>query len=78
MKNLQLKEQFEQIDKMPIFEIETTDGYEIYNINATDYGLYTQGINGDGIGVEWDDVFSLDEHLQELYEKCYEDCNGIA
>lgn len=69
-----LKEQFNNIDRMPIIEINTADyiggedNYIIFNISADDTGLYA-----DNIFVEWDNIFSLDEHLQSLYELIIED-----
>ena len=69
-----LKEQFEAMDRMPIIEINAADyiggddDYIIFNISADDKGLYA-----DNISVEWDNIFSLDEHLQSLYELIIED-----
>ena len=69
-----LKEQFEAMDKMPIIEINMADyiggedDYIVFNISADDTGLRTNNIF-----VEWDNIFSLDEHLQSLYELIIED-----
>lgn len=65
-----LQEQFENITKMRLFEIETsTQGdYEIFEISADDTGLCSGSLF-----VEWDNVFSLDAHLQALYEICIYD-----
>ncbi len=68
----QLIEEFNNMDKLPMFEIEYNEEYFIYNITATESGLETQGESG-LITVDWDDTFSLDEHLQSLYELCYEE-----
>ena len=76
--------EFNNMDRMPLFEIEYNGEYYIYNIIATDEGLEAGGCGGAGfipygISVEWDDCFSvddcpsLDEHLEGLYELCYED-----
>lgn len=59
-----LKEQFEAMDRMPIIEINTAD----YIGGADDTGLRTNNIF-----VEWDNIFSLDEHLQSLHELIIED-----
>ncbi len=74
MKKLDLLEQFEKMQKMPIIEINKADyiggddDYEIYNITADIKGLYTGSFF-----VEWDVVFSLDEHLQALMELIIQD-----
>jgi len=68
-----LMEEFDNMDKLPMFEIETEkDEYEIYNLHAEIWGLWTFG-NGGVLEIEWDSVFSLDEHLQEMFCKCQED-----
>ena len=76
-----LLNEFNNMSKLPIFEISyeyleiiNDDEYEIYNINADATGLNTLGING-LISIEWDDTFSLDENIQELYELC---CNDMS
>lgn len=65
-----LLKQFEAITKMRLFEIETNEAgeYEIFEISADAVGIYSGALL-----VEWDSVFSLDEHLQELYELCLND-----
>lgn len=69
-----LQEQFNNIDRMPIIEINTADyiggedDYIVFNISADDTGLHTNNIS-----VEWDEVFSLDEHLQSLYNLIIKD-----
>ena len=69
-----LQEQFNNIDRMPIIEINTADyigdddDYIAFNISADDKGLRTNNIF-----VEWDNIFRLDEHLQSLYELIIED-----
>jgi hypothetical protein len=68
-----LLEQFQNMKHDPIIEInwkdyngELDDDWEIFTIQADEHGVYT--IVDDGlIVVQWDDIFSLDEHLQELY-----------
>ena len=65
-----LQEQFENITLMRLFEIETsTPGeYEIFEISADHTGIYSGSLR-----VNYDDIFSLDEHLQALYELCIDD-----
>ena len=70
-----LIEEFNNISKMPIFEIEYNNEYFIYNIGATREGLETRGETMT-LKVEWDDCFSLDEHLQSLYELCLEELHN--
>lgn len=70
---MELLEQFLNMDKEPIFEITKADyisgedAYEVINIVADSTGLSAMGM---GITVEWDVDFTLDEHLQDLHEKC--------
>ena len=68
---LKLLEQFNEITLITIFEIEVSEGeYEIYNISADSAKIYIQHTD---ISVNWDSDFSLDSHLETLYEECYED-----
>ena len=76
-----LLNEFNNMSKLPVFEISyedmgivNDDEYEVYNINADINGLNTLGING-LISIEWDETFSLDEHIQELHELCCNDMN---
>lgn len=65
-----LLEQFNEVNKMPIFEINLKD----YGLSDNDDYIYTNitanecVLECDSIGVEWDNNFSLDEHLQYLFE----------
>lgn len=66
-----LVEQFEEMKLMPIFEINLKDyglseedEYIYTELTATKRGLRCSG----GVGMEWDEVFSLDEHLGTLFE----------
>ena len=74
-----LIEEFNNMSSEPIFEIEHNGEYYIYYIQATDKGLEAGGCSNTGFGsmeleiVEWDNTFSLDEHLQELYDICLHD-----
>ena len=71
-----LIEQFNNMKRIPLFEIELDDEYHIFHIMADDAGLHAGGVTNSGfhpyhgLSVEWDDSFSLDEHLQELYDVC--------
>ena len=77
MKNL-IKE-FKEMKNIPLFEIEINQEYYTYYIQADEKGLSAGGCCNigfmpyAGLFIDWDDCFSLDEHLQELYEVCYED-----
>ena len=64
--------EFNNMNKMPLFEIEYGEEYFIYNIKATKKGLETKG-ETQTIEIEWDECFSLDEHLQGLYSLCVEE-----
>ena len=68
MQSLQLIKDFNNIDKMRLFEIEFNNEYYIYNIEINETELYSNNIS-----VPLDDIFSLDEHLCELYDLCYQD-----
>jgi hypothetical protein len=63
--------QFNNITLMRVFEIEVNDNYALYDIKCNDKCLYTVGYGTKALKVDWDDCFSLDEHLQDLYDKCY-------
>jgi hypothetical protein len=73
-----LLEQFQNMSKLPLFEINWKDydsrgedDYEVFNIQADEHGIYVI-VDGGIVVIEWDDTFSLDEHLQELYNKIIE------
>lgn len=67
-----LLEEFRNIDRIPIFEINLkdyddsleSDEFEIHQIYSDELGLYTSEHR-----VMWDSDFSLDEHLQELFDR---------
>lgn len=69
--------EFEQMSKLPLVEINLKDfyedyiedEYEIFRIWADETGLHIYHLD---IFVEWDDCFSLDEHIQALYEQLIE------
>jgi len=74
-----LLEQFQNMDKLPLFEINwkdhdsrSEDDLEIFNIQADEHGICTM-VDGGIIVIEWDDTFCLDEHLQDLYSKILEE-----
>ena len=74
---LKLMQEFENMNRMPIFEINLKDYYE--DLEEDEYEIFTLYINEKGIGVyhsdifeEWDRCFSLDEHIQAIYEKVIE------
>jgi hypothetical protein len=74
--------EFNDMKALPMFEIEIDGDYSIYHIRATDEGLEAGGCSNIGfkpygILCPWDECFSLDEHLQGLYELCYEDATNV-
>lgn len=87
MKQLLLK-QFENVDRMKIFEIDIAEAlpinleieneYYLFQLNADINGVSAGSITNtgfyqlDNLFVEWDEYYSLDEHLEFLYDKCYE------
>lgn len=81
----ELLKQFKDMKNLAIFEIEDNKGeHHIFYINGTEKGLEAGGacnvgflhIDKEALSVQWDDCFSLDEHLQELNEKCLEYVNN--
>ena len=85
MQKNELLKQFNDCNLMKLFEIPVepneegeSEEWEIFYINGTSEGLEAGGaanigflhIDKEALTVAWDDTFSLDEHLQELYEKC--------
>ena len=84
MKQLLIR-QFEIMDKMKIFEIDIAEAlglseneYYLFHLNADKKGISAGSITNagfyqlDNLFVEWDEYYSLDEHLEFLYDKCYE------
>lgn len=83
-----LKTEFQNTDKIPMFEIPVIDNrtneedYIIFDISihkdtlrAEHVGLTEEEENSDFVAfkdVDLDDCFSLDYHLQELYSICTE------
>ena len=77
-----IKQQFEQMKAQPIFEINLQehlelddDEYYLFHLNATDTHLQAgsitnAGFRALGIEEEFDEDFTLDMHLESLYEKC--------
>ena len=62
----QLISDFNTMDKYPIIEYEyEPNEFDIFYIGVDQDGIYA---NNTDIKVEWDYVFTLDEHLQALYE----------
>lgn len=87
-----LKQEFEEITLLRIFEIEVIDR----RTNEADYIIFDISINGDNLqaqhvglnkeeeqsdkiafkSIELDDCFSLDENLFDLLEECNEAINN--
>lgn len=79
-----LLKEFNEIDLMPLFEIETgPNAWEVFHIEASEEGLEAGGacnlgflsISREELFIEWDPCFSLDEHLETLYDQCIEFLN---
>jgi hypothetical protein len=70
-----LYNEFQNINKMKMFEIEVEGEHVLYNIEANEKGLSARLYCDDEAFIEWDDCFTLDEHLQDLYELCCNDAN---
>ena len=89
-----ITEQFESMDTLPMFEIPVTDirtqeqDYIIFDISIQDSKFIAQHIplNKEQVlsdkiafcSVDIDSFFSLDENLQELYDKCIEAINNSS
>ena len=59
-------EQFNNMNKLPIIEYEYEDGeFDTFYITVDNQGLHVIGTK---LSIEWDYVFTLDEHLQEVYD----------
>ena len=67
-----LIEEFNNMSKLPMFEIQHVGEYYIYNIEATEDGLETNC----GISIEWEEDGNLDYYLEGLYELCLEDAQS--
>ena len=66
-----LLDQFNEMQSKPIFELEDSNGdLKVYTIQANEAGLQVLYTN---IFQPWDDIFSLDEHLQALVEECWQE-----
>ena len=78
MTKLDLKKEFEGMNAYPLFEIEHKGEYHVFDINCTEQGLEAGSIcnigflhvDKENLTVPWDECFSLDGHLEELYEAC--------
>jgi hypothetical protein len=73
-----LIEEFENMKNIPMFEIQIEEEFYVYHIQATENGLEAGGCSNTGfmpygINIEWDVDFGLDQHLEGLYESCYDD-----
>jgi hypothetical protein len=89
-----ISEQFDSLNKLPMFEIEVTDKrtqddeYIIFNISIQDnkfraehIALNQQQEDSDKIAfcsVNIDSFLTLDENLQELYDECIEAINSSS
>jgi len=71
-----LLKQFNAIEKMKLFEIEIESEFYLYDIEANEKGLFCSSYKSGALSVDWDAVFSLDEHLGVLYELCLYDAHA--
>ena len=69
---IKLIEEFNNMDKLPMFEIEHNGEYYIYNIEINEDELATEC----GISIELEEEQTLDYHLEGLYELCLEDAQS--
>ena len=90
MRTLELIEQFNTMKALPYFEIEPVEGSDdwvLYTIQVDGKGVYTNlymprddkdvsKLNQ--VYIEWDDHFSLDAHLEGLYDYCANDAYQAA
>jgi len=60
-----LLEQFDAMPTIPVIEILSYDGWHDFWLDANAAGIQVQYSD---IFVAWDDVFTLDEHLQHVHE----------
>lgn len=82
-----MKELIKEFNEMPhkIFEINLAgyleldeDEYYLFHLNATEEGIEAGSITNVGfyriadLIENWDEYYTLDEHLQNLYDKCIE------
>lgn len=80
---LQLLKEFENMDRIPVFEINIAehleiddDEYYIFHLKADEKGIYAGGVTNSGfhqrdnLFIEWDDYFNFYEHLSCIYDKC--------
>lgn len=76
---MSLLEEFKNMNRMPIFEIEIDGEYHLYHIQATNKWLELGGVSNVGFmpynleKIEWEEGYSLDYHLEWLYEVAYND-----
>ena len=71
---MDILEEFNNMDKFPIFEVAILDennevDYLIFNIECS---TTTLEITTEKVKIDIDDTFSLDEHLQYLYDSLLE------
>ena len=69
---IKLIEEFNNMDKLPMFEIEHNGEYYIYNIEINEDELTTEC----GMSVELEEEQTLDYHLEGLYKLCLEDAES--
>jgi hypothetical protein len=75
-----LKEDFKNITLITVFEMPVIDSegnkdWIVWNIKEHEQGLKafaSEDILTSVVNLNWDDAFSIDDHLQNLHEMCYD------
>lgn len=65
-----------KVFEMPVENLDTgdKDGYIVWTISHNENGLVaraSEDLKESTVSVEWDDYFSLDAHLESLYDACW-------
>ena len=81
---LELMQEFENIQYQKMFEINIVEDFEaepeyyLFHLDIDEKGIYAGSVTNcgfyaiNGLFVEWDEYYSLDEHLFLLHEYCRE------
>ncbi len=72
-----LLKEWDSVSKERCFEIEYNGEHVIWNIFGDNKGLTANCDSHDfkDCFIRWDEIYPLDEHLQELYSRCLERMN---
>ena len=69
-----LLQEFREMEKSPYFEVMIDGQIELFEIKADGDGLFVL-TDYDTILVGWDEIYSLDEHLELVYQQLIEEYN---